>query len=462
MRILFDIESNGLLDTVSVIHCICTVDIDTGEEKHFDNNSIDKGILYLQQADTLVGHNIICFDLPCIKKVFGVDLTVDKEIIDTLVLSRLVYSNLPLLDSGLVRSGKLPMKLRGSHSLKAWGYRLDNNKGTFAEDNGENCWDTYTVEMFEYCKQDIRLNKNILDKLVKHNYSKVAIELEHQIATEMFLMEQNGFSFDIKKAQELEMILRAEKANADQELFKIIPQIPDKIFIPKRDNKRLGHIAGVPIQRYKDFNPNSRQQLEYVVKTIYKYSTDNIELYDTEDIDISELSVEEIGNLRLKMDEVTFNYIANDENADEELRRLAGVMSKSLLLSKRLGQLCDGAQAWTKNYNETTGKIHGRVNPNGAVTGRATHNSPNIAQVPSIDSEYGRECRELFKAPEGWYQVGVDASGLELRCLAHFMSPYDNGEYAHEILNGDIHTKNQKNAGLPTRNNAKTFIYAFL
>lgn len=131
------------------------------------------------------------------------------------------------------------------------------------------------------------------------------------------------------------------------------------------------------------------------------------------------------------------------------------------MITKRLGQLIDGKYGWLKCVKED-GRIHGSVNSCGAVTGRATHAAPNVAQVPSIGSPYGKECRSLFTVPEEWYQAGVDASGLELRCLAHFMYPYDNGAYAHEILNGDIHTANQLAAGLPERNQAKTFIYAFL
>ena len=97
------------------------------------------------------------------------------------------------------------------------------------------------------------------------------------------------------------------------------------------------------------------------------------------------------------------------------------------------------------------------MNPNGAITGRATHSHPNIAQVPHVGSPYGAECRELFTVPDGWFQAGVDACGLELRCLSHYLYPFDNGEYAHECVEGDIHTKNQRAAGLPERNMAKTF-----
>ena len=131
------------------------------------------------------------------------------------------------------------------------------------------------------------------------------------------------------------------------------------------------------------------------------------------------------------------------------------------MVSKRLGQLSEGKAAWLLLV-KSTGFIHGSINPNGAVTGRATHSQPNISQVPNGEAPYGSECRALFGAPKGWTLVGADASGLELRCLAHYMARWDSGSYGEVLLNGDIHSVNQKAAGLPTRSNAKTFIYGFL
>jgi DNA polymerase I-like protein with 3'-5' exonuclease and polymerase domains len=82
-----------------------------------------------------------------------------------------------------------------------------------------------------------------------------------------------------------------------------------------------------------------------------------------------------------------------------------------------------------------------------------------MAQIPSVSSSYGKECRACWTVPKGYKLVGIDASGLELRMLAHYMNDED---YTNEILNGDIHTTNQKLAGLESRNQAKTFIYALL
>jgi len=134
----------------------------------------------------------------------------------------------------------------------------------------------------------------------------------------------------------------------------------------------------------------------------------------------------------------------------------APLLKRYMMLSKRLAQLAEGPTAWLKL--EKDGVIHGRVKTCGTVTGRCTHNSPNVAQVPSVRHEYGKECRELFGPPEGYYQLGADASGLELRCLAHYLSAFDGGEYAGKIVHGDIHTIHQESAGLPTRDDAKTFI----
>ena len=148
----------------------------------------------------------------------------------------------------------------------------------------------------------------------------------------------------------------------------------------------------------------------------------------------------------------------SDAKAKEIIEK---TFNKYLLVSKRIGMLAEGSEAWLKSVKKD-GRVYGYVNHNGAVTGRCTHRGPNMAQVPAVYSPYGTECRSLFIAPPGRMLVGVDASGLELRCLGHYMAKYDKGAYVRELLEGDIHTANQNAAGLPTRSDAKVFIYAFL
>ncbi len=445
--LFFDIETDGLLDTVSTVHCMVIIS-DTGEVFTYRPNEIDKGIKKLLSGDQICGHNVIAFDLPVLTKLYGVEFD-HAKVVDTLVLSRLVYSNINDYDAPLVRRGILPSNLFGRFSLKAFGYRLGNLKGTYAEDN-ETAWEAFNEDMLEYCIQDVEVTKDLYNKLVSKKFTEHASEIEHKAQWLCQKMEHNGFYFDMNKALELKMILEKEYLRIVDELTEYAPKIPDKVFVPKRDNKSLGYKAGVPIQRYKEFNPNSRQQLYYILNAHYKYKFLDC-MYD---IELDNNGEEK--SRKLKLNEETLKAISKDPNANDEVKRIAELYSKSFMLSKRLGQLAEGNNAWLKLVGKDN-KIHGRINPNGAVSGRATHNSPNVAQVPAVSAEYGKECRELFGVPEGWYQAGVDCSGLELRCLAHYLYPYDNGEYAHEILNGDIHTANQKNAGLETRNQAKTF-----
>lgn len=445
--LFFDIETDGLLDTVSTVHCMVIIN-DAGEVFKYRPNEIEEGIKKLLSSESICGHNVIAFDIPVLSKLYGVKFDHDK-VVDTLVLSRLVYSNINDYDAPLVRRGVLPSNLFGRFSLKAFGYRLGNLKGTYAEDN-ETAWEAFNEDMLEYCIQDVEVTKDLYNKLVSKKFTEHASEIEHKAQWLCQKMEHNGFYFDTNKALDLKMKLEKEYLRIVDELTEYAPKIPDKVFIPKRDNKRLGYQAGVPIQRYKEFNPNSRQQLYYILNDHYEYKFLDC-MYD---IEVDSKGKET--SRKLKLNEETLKAISKDQKATDEIRRIAELYSKSFMLSKRLGQLAEGSNAWLKLVGKDH-KIHGRINPNGAVSGRATHNSPNVAQVPAVSAEYGKECRELFGVPEGWYQAGVDCSGLELRCLAHYLYPYDNGEYAHEILNGDIHTANQKNAGLETRNQAKTF-----
>lgn len=450
--LFFDIETNGLYQNVTKAHCMVIIDQD-GNISEYRPQEVHSGALRLLKAlnegELICGHNIIDYDIPVLEKLyddFRVPRNLRQYVVDTLVLSRLLYGNIADSDYGRAEVGRLPKNLIGKQSLKAWGYRLGNLKGTYAEEH-EDAWAEFNEDMLTYCVQDVQVTKDLYAMLMKSPQAPVANRLEHDIAWLMAKQERNGFPFDKEKAEKLLQVLQERSAVLDTMLRSKIPQIPDKVFIPKRDNKTKGYKKGVPIQKYKDFNPKSRKQIKWIVTEKYGYIPNNEDLFDKKG--------------ELKLDDETFDFIKDDENAPKELRELSVVFAEYLMVAKRLGQIATGEQAWLAHIG-ADGSIHGSVNPCGAVTGRASHSYPNVAQVPRVGNPYGKECRELFKAPDGWWQVGVDASGLELRCLAHFMYPYDGGAYAHEILNGDIHTANQKAAGLPERNQAKTFIYAFL
>jgi len=444
-----DFETNGLLDTVSVIHCLsifkfypATNTFEFVKDYDSDAGNVQDGLAELdthcRNGGYVAFHNGIKYDHPVLKKLYPQYAFPLEQMIDTMVLSRLVYSSLDLVDSNLLKRGILPGKLFGQHSLKAWGYRLGELKGNYAAET-EDAWAKYTPEMGVYCQQDVRVTCKLLAKIYEKGYSPTAIQLEHEAARLMAQQERNGFPFNEQKGAALYVTLLEKREELERKLKEVFGswtvKLPD--FVPKRDNKKLGYVAGVPVPRSKviDFNPSSRDHIANRLTALYGWTPTD------------------------------FTESGKPMVNDEVLARLkypeAPLLTEYLLVDKRIAQLAEGNQAWLKVSKQ--GKIHGSVNPNGAVTGRATHAYPNVAQVPSCAAPYGAECRELFGAEHaGWIQAGIDASGLELRCLAHFMGRWDDGAYGQVILNGDIHTENQKAAGLPTRNNAKTFIYAFL
>jgi DNA polymerase I-like protein with 3'-5' exonuclease and polymerase domains len=133
----------------------------------------------------------------------------------------------------------------------------------------------------------------------------------------------------------------------------------------------------------------------------------------------------------------------------------AKLIARYLMLQKRQGQV----NSWLDEYNEDTGRIHARVHTIGTVTHRMSSSNPNLQQVTASGKEYGSEMRALFTVPEDKVLVGADLSGLELRCLAHYMK---DDKYTKEIVSGDIHAANQRSTGLETRDESKRFIYAFL
>lgn len=443
--IITDIETNGLLDTSTKFWCGWIYDSKKDEYKGYTdlNAYFDAINLFGCNGYNIVFHNGIRFDIPCLKKLMGSRFLFDPRdcVLDTLVLARLIYSNIKDTDIGLIRSGRLPKALYGSHSLKAYGYRMGELKGTYGEQ--EDAWDKFTQEMYEYNKQDVVVTLKLFQKLMTKGYPMKAIQLEHDIAWVMAKQERNGFVFDKDQAVKLYSELAGKRQVIYENLVSKVGSWTvykgDKVY--KRDNAKRGIKAGVPYPQYEEvtFNPNSRQ---HIAKVLIDRGWKPSEVTPTGAPKVDEDTLKSAMNIDLTKDILEY-----------------------LLINKRIAQLAEGDNAWLKLMKEDPDgyvRIHGSVNPNGAVTGRATHAYPNVAQVPAGRSPYGKECRSLFRVPNGWYEAGIDASGLELRCFAHFLYPYDHGEYVNEILNGDIHTHNQKMAGLPTRDQAKTMIYCMM
>jgi DNA polymerase I len=470
-RYLFDTESDGFVATSTVVHCCSIRDVDTKEHWSYGPTQIADALTKLTEADVLIGHNIQRHDIPLLTKLHGFELRPGVQIRDTMIIARVKFPNVKDTDGDLVRAGKMPAgkQYQGKHSLGAWGYRLGEHKGDYAQLRQAEAlaagitdpkalaryvWGTYTKEMHEYMDQDTATNLKLWEHLDPDNYSIAAIELEHRIAIVCHAMEQAGVPFDIEKAKALHVELITEKSLIEEELIRQFGswEVPTELLVPKRDNKTLGYKKGVPVQKYKTitFNPGSRDNIAKVLKDRgwkpKKFTDGGKAQFD---------------------EEVLQSVVA-------EFPEMAGI-DRYLMLDKRLSQLADGKQAWLTAVQED-GRIHGVINPMGTTTSRASPFLSNLGTVPKMASPYGPECRELFYAPKGWKFLGADMSGLELRALAHYLAPLDGGKYMGIVTAGDVHwlhaqvmglvegerDKNNELHTLIREDGSKRFIYAYI
>jgi DNA polymerase-1 len=396
-RLVVDIETDSL--DATTIYCIVAKDLDDQRIYTYKPNYIHHAKELIESADIIVMHNGVSFDAPVLKRLLGVEIPLAK-IRDTLIMSQLAN---PMRDGG--------------HSLDAWGKTLGFGKLDFHDFSG------YTDKMLTYCVRDVELTAKVYKALVPtlKGFSARSIKLEHQIRAVIDKQEQNGFTLDVKEAMILVARLSDESSKINNELqvvFKPITQIR----ISEKTGKRLKDNVTV-------FNPGSRKQIAERLMALgwkpHAYT-------ETGQAIVSEEVLSKVVDIPQ-----------------------AQLIAQYLLLEKRVSQI----KSWIEAADEND-KVHGRVLTLRTITGRMAHTSPNMAQVPAVYSPYGKECRSLWKvSSEDYTLLGTDASGLELRMLAHYMN---DEAYTKEVVEGDVHTANQTAAGLPTRDNAKTFIYAFL
>lgn len=449
-RLILDVETNGLLPELTAIHSLVLRDRDDPSwvmscSGRGDTEGlylgISQGLLELYHAEVIYAHNGLTFDLPALKKVFGWTPGPNTKVLDTLVASRLVYSDQKEHDFELFRRKKLPGNLIGRHSLEAWGVRLNNRKLQSPES-----WEKWTPEMQMYCEQDTLTTYALIEHLAKRGVPMQALEAEQDLQLYLWHQELNGWPFNEEAARTLQAELAAKRETLRSFLVQhfgtwTIPSGPIKV--AKVNYAKRGIPKGTEYQNFKvvEFNPASRSHIAKRLMAQFNWVPEKF---------------------------TETNQPQVDETVLEGLLHIPGVpeLKEFLLVEKRLGQIAEGQQAWLKLVKG--GKIHGRINPIGAITHRATHSNPNLSQVPAVTAEYGERCRGLFHVPEGWQQMGADASGLELRCLAHYMAKYDDGAYAKVLLEADVHTANQMSLGefVPEgkegRNLTKTWVYAVL
>lgn len=468
--------------------------------------TVSHGLEHLLQADELIGHNIIKFDIPALQKVYPW-FAPRARLLDTLVLSRLIWPEIADTDEKLVKRGKLPRNLRGRYSLEAFGCRLGQWKGDYgaikkAEGQAKGLkgaeltafvWGHWSQAMQDYCEQDVEVNASLFAKCWEKwkdlatpepsriPYSDRSVHLEMDVAGIIARQERWGFAFNEEAAQRFYVVLVGAREKLERELkatfgswWASAGQItvsktrrvsrkdhPPLSFKTKKDGSqepvwvKEEFEEGSVYTKLKrvEFNAGSRQHISGRLTALRGWKP-------------SEFTP----SGEPKVDETVLSQLPWPE---------AALIAQYLMIQKRIGQLAEGNQAWLKKVRK--GRIHGGVVTNGAVTRRMTHQNPNVAQVPKCGSPYGEECRALFTSSAGWVLVGCDADSLELRCLGGYMARYDDGAYIETILKGDkalgtdMHSVNARALGLDPkklypvdgketngREIAKTWFYAFI
>ena len=417
-----DIETDGI--DATRVWCIAAHNIDTDEVVTFSDTTLGLFKPWLEsEVDRLIFHNGISFDVPVLESLMSVDFS-GVQLEDTLVMSQLYQPN-----------------LEKGHSLAAWGERLGFEKGDYED------WSKFTDEMLEYCIRDTKVTTKVYRHLVAHELSDDAKLLEYEIKKQCSLQERTGWYFDLHSAIQLLAEINEDLRLAEEKVHKTFVPLPvwqSKKAVKNRflkNGKRTKHYQtevdlGCYTNEDKDYgywsypelNLGSRQQVGR-----------HLMHYGWKPTVFTETGVP-------KVDESTLKDVDIPE---------AKIIARYLMLQKRHSQV----SSWVDEYNYDTKRIHSRVHTMGTVTHRMSSSNPNLQQVTASNKEYGQQMRGLFTVPDGKVIVGADLSGLELRCLAHYMK--DPG-YTEEILSGDIHTANQKAAGLSTRDESKRFIYAYL
>jgi DNA polymerase I-like protein with 3'-5' exonuclease and polymerase domains len=424
----------------------------------------------LSKAERIIGHNILRYDLPMLKKCYGWEPAPWVVLRDTKVIAKLKHPNIGDLDAALINRGTMPPgnAYRGRHTIASWGYRLGIRK--LGEDICD--WSQWTQEMEDRCASDVEVNLALWRHLGADAYSQDAIELEQRIDVLVWHMELAGVPFNLKKAEALHQDLKAKQSELEAALVEqfgswVAPISPSKdkyevnprrtgarqVLLPNGEKHRETYTAGQPYCKLKlvTFNPRSNAHIEKVLRArgwVPKQFTPTG---------------------KAEIDEKVIGAIVRQFPEMEGLGELVTV-------NKRISQLFGGEQALMKAVGPD-GRIHGVIDPMGTTTSRASHFHPNLGQVPSSKSPYGSRFRECFHAPEGWVLVGADQEGLEGRGLGHYMAAFDGGAYAKVLLSGDPHWSSaqalelidegeQRDKENPfhkvAREGSKTFYYALI
>lgn len=448
MQTIFDIETNGFYQDCTTIHCIALkrIGIDNDVLLYTQSN-INDALDILENSEVLIGHNIIQFDIPVLEKFYP-SRKFTHNVLDTFNLSCIVFPQ------------------RQKHGLEDWGKDLGFEKFnpmTGKEYTDEEwkerkktkneAWDKYTSEMGAYCQQDVRVTELVLWQCNVDEIPKSVIELSNKFSWCISQQVINGHKIDTENLLKLNAQIEQDEVVAANELLSKLPSFTDYTFkVYKRANKNKNIKAGdiECIEVITPFNLSSTYHWMRYLKEKYDFNPPLVRRKGKDEPTPS-LDDEVLASIEDKYSEIKDLLLWKTAN---KIRKMIYNSDNSLY-----------------NLLDKDGIIHGKVYTDGTVSGRCSHNKPNLSTMPSVRTDdngpikgikgkYAYEVRNLFIPHDGYVQVGFDAKGLEYMCLAHYIN--DRHFSVDIIENGDIHTWTQQTLGFETRRQAKTFEYAYL
>ncbi len=460
MKLVFDLEADGWRDEATRVWCLVAVRADVPQmPKQFGPEHIEDALKYLDEADELIGHNILNYDLPVLERLYGWTPKPGTILTDTVVLSRLLKSD-RRLPKGCPGS-------MGTHSLGAWGYRLGRGKPDHDD------WTQYSEEMLHRCTEDAQINVGVYRALVREARDtgvdwRDSRNTEHRIAEIITQQETNGVPFDIDAAYNLKAELEVGIRDIDEELVPSIPEVPlpksKQPTWPKKQFKKDGSPTAQALRYYGD--GHDRYRTDIIVKTapINLGSDKQVKEYL---LSIgwrpTEWNYKKDPKTGKPLRDMVGNKIRTSPKLTEDsMESLEEGLGKKIALRLKMAHRLSLVTGLIDNVRPD-GKLTASAIPQGTPTGRMTHRV--VVNIPGSEAYLGHELRDLFTTEEGYTRVGIDLKNCQLRGLCHYM---EDPEYQRAVLEGtkenddDSHCLARDLAGLDTRQQGKKFTYSIL
>jgi len=440
MRLVFDIETDGIEATK--VWCIVAQDVDTKKVYKWKPDDLESGLAFLMNAEALIGHNIIGYDIAVLNNLYDIDLYENKKIYDTWIMSQV-----------------LNYKRGHKHGLAGWGEHLGFAKLEFSE------WDKFSEEMLTYCVRDVELNTKVFELLMKEFKDQSAkkpllangLRAEHDAALFEARVRMNGWLFNVDAANKL-----LDSMNEELEAIesRVHPKLPEMTIMVDKEPKyakytKAGRFTAVTrrlLTEYLEGEPPD--EMEWPPEQPFQRSyTTQVTLSNMEEVK------EYLFSIGWKPDD--WNY---KKQGFEFIKTSPKLTTTSLELLGDVGRDIDRyyttrsrrsiLEGWLKACKGN--RLHGRMWVIGTPTFRARHEV--ITNLPSVDAAWGKEMRSLFICENGYKVVGADSAGNQMRALCHYIG---DKQFTEQVISGDVHSYNANILG-SSRGDAKRWLYAYL